>query len=465
MSSILTANLKHLYQRRGLWLAYALLGCFIAMGIALPLDEPRAGQGHFIGLVVLAFIVGALVATVQVEVLAKPFVFGLPGHRQMVKRFVFSVGIASNLIGCLLFLLYPGVPTGYLPVVLLSAFCAGLVFYLAAVWVTFVSGQPLSFTGFLVLAIVGGLMLNLHILLERAIIEAPLYAIVLGLSASGVTWLWLDDRKLARKNCLRPTIGFCTIFDPEKIRRFHQTKAGMRRWERLKDHPRPWVQTLFLSRMQRQRPFGTTQLIWGSLYTSFAMWVSQWRILLLLTVLLSVFLGYMGSFMLFVVFFGPIMLLLQTRPALYSTLTIAGGRDQRLVSTLVTAIAGSALIGFVVGLAVLLSIPLAYVLPDLRFRSIPLDYEMISLKVFWVLVILPLICTIQVVFFKKPLVMMGTFMTLVYIVVLPLQMGRRPGVSPFSVPSAPSAVALAVLLWSIFVWIVYQIARNRSLVK
>lgn len=463
--SILTANLKHLYQRRGLWLAYVIFGFFAAMGVGWgALNEPRAGQGQFSVLVALAFVIGLSTAWMQMETLTKPFVFGLPGHRQMVKRFVFSVGIASNLVGCLLFLLYPGVPKGYLPVILLSAFCAGLVFYLAAVWVAFGSGQPLAFIGFLALPIVVGQMLNLHILLERAIVEAPLHVIVLGLIASGVTWLWLGDDKLGRKNCLRPTIGLGAVFDPEKVRRFHQTKAGTRRWERLKDHPRPWVQTLFLSRMQRQRPFGTTQFVWGSLYTNFAMWVSQWRTLLLLTVFLSVFLGYIGSFMLFVLFV-PMMVLVQTRPALYSTLMIAGGRDQRLVSTLVTAIAGSALIGFVVGLAVLLSIPLTYVLPDLRFRGIPLDYEMISLKVFWVLVVLPLICTIQVVFFKKPLAMMGTFMALVYIVVLPLLMGRRPGVSPFSVPSAPSAVALAVLLWAIFVWIVYQIARNRSLVK
>ncbi len=68
--SILTVNLKHLYQRRGLWLVYVILGLFAFAGIAVLFKGPEAGQGRFTGFVVLAPVVGLLFTVLPIEVLS-----------------------------------------------------------------------------------------------------------------------------------------------------------------------------------------------------------------------------------------------------------------------------------------------------------------------------------------------------------------------------------------------------------
>ncbi|MHC4463656.1 MAG: hypothetical protein ACYS30_19830, partial [Planctomycetota bacterium] len=112
--SILTVNLKHLHQRRGLWLVYVCLGFFAFIGIAVSFKRPSAGQGQFIGLVVLAFVVGLLLALLPIELMSKPFSYCLPGHRKVVRKFIFSVAVVFNFLASLRFLWYPGLNSGQL---------------------------------------------------------------------------------------------------------------------------------------------------------------------------------------------------------------------------------------------------------------------------------------------------------------------------------------------------------------
>ena len=81
--SVLTVNLKHLYQRRGLWLFYVLVITFAFAGIAMLFDDTKAGEGRFVGLIVLAFVVGLLLSALPIEVMSKPFSYCLPGHRKI----------------------------------------------------------------------------------------------------------------------------------------------------------------------------------------------------------------------------------------------------------------------------------------------------------------------------------------------------------------------------------------------
>ena len=89
--SILTVNLKHYYQWRGLWLCYLFLGLFVLSGVVDPLEHAEAGEGSYIGLAVLAFAVGFMVSSTRMEVLTKPFSYCLVGQREMVRKVIFYV--------------------------------------------------------------------------------------------------------------------------------------------------------------------------------------------------------------------------------------------------------------------------------------------------------------------------------------------------------------------------------------
>jgi len=461
--SLLTANLRHLYQRRGLWLAYLMFTFFIAVSIMVPFDEPAAGKGRFIGLVVFAFIVGLLAAVLQMEIMTKPFAFCLPGHRQTVRNFILIIGAVTNVLSSMLFLFYPGLALAKLPVVLCSAFSAGLIFYLGGVWLAFHSKQPMSFLGFFVFAIFGGGILNLHIILERAIVEYPLPVILLGVLCGAATWIRLSDPSLARSNCLLPWIGFADAFNRQKIHRFNQTKAGADRWKRLKDHPRPWVEDFFISRMSRCDVFGKARFAWGALYTSFGVFISQWRGILLFATFIAIFLGYMGPRSWFALVFIPIMLFSTSRPITHSSMLTAGGRSERFCSTLVTVVAAAGLLTAFTGIIVLMSVLLATAIPDFTYYGIRFAYRAISVKALYApLVFLPIAYAVHLIFYIRPILVVVISMLMMYLVMI---VGMMPGGELAAITGPLPAASLAAFTWIVFVLVLHHIATRRCLVR
>ena len=129
--SVLAANLRQLYQRRVLWVGYLLFGFMALASVADRLDFGAAGEGEFVGLIALAFLVGMCAAVLQMEIMSKPFAYCLPGHRLAARKFIYAVGVVTDLASAVLFLFYPELSFFGRLAAWCSAFFAGLVFYLA----------------------------------------------------------------------------------------------------------------------------------------------------------------------------------------------------------------------------------------------------------------------------------------------------------------------------------------------
>lgn len=458
MMSILTVNLRQLYQRRGLWLAYVLLGFFIWMGIMVAMDDPAAGAGKFIGLVVFELLVGLLAAVQQMEILTKPFAFCLPGHRQMVRKFIFVIAVVTNVPGSLLFLFYPRVPLGLMSVILCSAFCAGMIFYLAGVWLAFGTKQPLSFVGFMVAAFFFGPMLGLPRVLEIVIVQHPAEVIVLGLLVSVAMWLRLGRTDLARRSCLRPWIGFEAL-DYRKLRR-HQSQFRAEHWKRLKDHPRPWIENLFFKRIERCHPLSAARCIWGALYTAFSMFLSRWSSVVWFVLFIALALGYLGPRMSGIIAFWPLILMSNAKPPVFSSMLSVGGRNERFYSTLTAAVVGSVLLALGIGAVIAVSALLSLVMPDIQYRSFTLSYRIVGAQCFYVLVLLPIAATLHLVLYRKPFLMMVALIMMVYGIVMGDVMTRT---GPFVAFGLKIGVAVGVAAWILFVLILRHISARRCL--
>ena len=458
---ILIANLKHLYQRRGLWVAYAFFGLFAFVGVVFATDERAAGEGKFIGLVLLAFLVGLVVATQQREIVAKPFGSCLPGHRWVLREFIFVVGGVANLAGCLMFLLYPGLPWERVLIVLCSAFFAGMVFYLGGVWLALHSNQPVALVGLLFIPMVGGAYLKLHIFLEQAIVECPLLVIAFGLLCSAVMWVGLGNDDLVRRSCLTPWLGFGDVFNRDRALRY-QKKVGAARWEKLRLPSRPWVEEFFIGRMNRQSPFGTARFLWGSLYASFGpLSFLRGRNVFLLVLFIAVFLGYMGPTMWIMLAFMPSMFVLASRPALYSKMLVVG-RAERFSSTLAVVVAATAVLTMLAGVVVLTSMALARIIPEFTYADFKFVYRVIDARVLYVpLVFVPLVYAIHLVFYRSPIAMMTVFMVIASF----LTIGFGRGGSPADVATPQTIVVLTSSCWLAFVLVAHHIAMRRCLVK
>ena len=459
---ILTVNLKHLYQRRGLWLAYVFLGFLVFASIAEALDK-RAGRGDFIIPVMGALFVGFLVAVLQIEVLNKPFSYCLPGHRKVPRKFIFSTGVAINLTASLIFLLYPFLYL-YWPhriAVICSAFFAGLVFYWLGVLFAFGVRNSWAWIGFLPLFIVGGGFFGLHIIIERAIVENPIGITLLGAFSTIAAWLWLGNVGLARRYCGVPWVGFFDAWNRDKLRKYKQIRANIK-WDKLKKHPKPWVERFFLGRMNKCDYLGTGRYVWGGLYTTFGLLLSQWQGNIIFVLFMVFFLGYMER-MWFLMLFPLIGIAGYIHSPVYSSMLFSGGRRERF-ATVITLAATTAVLGGVLFIILAaLSVPLAVIIPDIIVRGITIAFHTITIKLFYApLVFVPFAFTINLIFYRKPifiiLSVMLLFMLLFFFSAIVWLNQLSTIINPVSVLSA------LVLSWGIFVLVLRYICTRRCLV-
>jgi hypothetical protein len=458
--SVLTVNLKHLYQRRGLWLFYMIVVLFALTCIAVLFDDTKAGQGRFIGLIVLAFVVGLLLAVLPIEVMSKPFSYCLPGHRKMVRKFVFCVGIVFNIFGSLLFFVYPSLNVGQLVLVVCLAFCAGLFSYLLGAALAFAVRNSVAFIGFLPLIIIAGRFFDLYTVLERVIIENPLVVILVGILSSVVMWFWLGDERWARKYCAMPWIGFFDALNPAKMKKISRIRMSAK-WDKLKKYPNPRMERFFLGRMNRYDYVGAGRYVWGALYAAGVVPVTSWRAVFLGVIMMSFFLGYMGPAATFMFFFMPIIVVVNMRLPVHSSMMISGGRRERFAGT-VTAVAVAAVPVSAVAVAmVALSILFETIVPELTLREVTFTYHAISAgNLFVPLLIIPFAFIIRLIFYRKPIYVISLLMFVIYLMVFTGIVWHKQ----FSdMINLISIIALLVLGWGLFLLVLRYVCVRRSL--
>ncbi|MHC4085097.1 MAG: hypothetical protein ACYSWZ_08415 [Planctomycetota bacterium] len=462
--SILTVNLKHLYQRRGLWLAYVVLGFLVFVCIAAPFKE-QVEQGRFTWLILLTFVIGLIAAMLPIEVLSKPFSYCLPGHRKIPRKYIFCLGIVFNFFGSLLFLRYPGLNSVQLLLVVCSAFFAGLISYLLGVAFAFGITNSVAFVGFLLLVIVGGGFFGLYRVLERAIVGIPFGIVLVGFLSSIVAWIWLGNEDWARKYCAVPWIGFFDVWNRDKMQRYRQVRAAAK-WDKLKQHPNPWVETFFLGRMNRYDYFSANRYIWGAFYTTFGIalsQISQW--MAAFSFLLWVcFYGYIGFGLVNMLFILPVLMISQMRLPVYSSMLISGGRNERYRCAMTLVITTAVLITILVTIVAALSLPLATIMPDITLQGRTFTFHAMDIRLFFIpLLMIPLIFTVQLIFYRKMLYMMILFMLIMLICGLPflpsmiLYEHLSSGITQIFI------IGGLILCWSTFLFVSRYICMKRNL--
>jgi hypothetical protein len=459
--SILIVNLKHLYQRRALWLVYVLLGCAAAGVVAAPLHRPQAGKGLYVGPLIVAFMVGFLATILQIEVLAKPFSYCLPGHRRIVRKCVFLIGVATNALYSMLFLTYPDLSGQQLVLVLCSAFFAGVVFYLVGAAAALGVRNAAIVFGLLPVAIVAEEFFDLHILLERIIIGDVFLVIFVGILSSVAMWFWLTRPGLARRYCAVPWMGFMDIFNKEKLVRYTYARARTVQ-KRFRKHPRPWVEKWFLAQMAKYDYTGPGRYFWGVLYSTSALAVSRWHNLPLLALVLTIMFGYIGQAIVFGLIMVPAIAAMGRQPPVYSTLLISGGRRRRFTTTLGLAVTDATLLCIATLIISGLSILLARFMPTFTLEGNTLSFRPIDPRVAIVpLIVLPFASTMQLVFHRMPFLQFGGVMLPVYAGMF-LGIVWRERVGPLVNPL--SVVSLLVVSWGVFLLTLRHICEKWCLV-
>jgi hypothetical protein len=151
------------------------------------------------------------------------------------------------------------------------------------------------------------------------------------------------------------------------------------------------------------------------------------------------------------------------RSPVYSSMMISGGRRQRfwamLVDVLVMALVGACSAAIVAGLSAVL----AGIMPDLTARGVTLRFRAINILLLYApLLVLPLACTLQLIFYKRPVRMILTTLFLFYLLATLAVIGHRE-LAHLLTPAL--AVSALVLAWLAFVLVLGHISTKRCLVR
>lgn len=458
--SILIVNLKHLYQRRGLWLAYVIFGFVAHWNLTLAFDS----TGRFMMLVPMQLIFGLCMASLATEVLTRPFSYCLPGHRKVPRIFLFSTGIVTSLLGALVFLVYPNLFWWQWVPVTCSAFCAALIMYWIGVALTF--GLRNSVSGFSVVLwfYFGMTFFDLHIVIERLIIAYPFVIVLVGLAGSAMMWIWLGNSNWARRLCATLRVSIFEIWNKDRQLEFKRRREA-EKLDRYRYSLDPWVERLFVGRMNRCNPLGPGRYIWGGLYTTYGMALSRWKgtlsglLGILVIVVFFSYIGHGATDMLFVM--AGAMAAHMPLP-IHSSMMISGGRRDRFITSVILACTITVLVSAALISVTFLSEALRPIMPDITLRGELLTFHVISLRLLILpSIIIPFTLALQLIIYRKPITTLAVVTILLSLMwIVGISSPRR-----FDALLNPvSLVSLLILSWLVLVIVLQHVCMKRSLV-
>jgi hypothetical protein len=418
--SILTANLKHLYQRRGLWLIYIFMGLITLPTIVMKYKSKNIDSNDMslLFMIYIIFFAGFMFASTQIELLSKPLTYCLPGHKKIARWFLLLVGIAISLLYSLLIFLYQDRDFGQLTIMALSAFFALLTLYCLSIWNSFLSVRGNVFLAFLPMILFVGAYFKFGNVLWNMLINYPVIFVISGILSCILVWKQLGDDGLARRYCTKPIIGFSGAWDKEKMQRLAQARFAEKGDKIYR--AAPLVEQFFLGRMMKYKVLSSGRYIWGSLYKTLGPALSRGRTILYQVIpfvfLMCIF-GYIDGFATssssasFMLFIMPCIMAVFIQLPFYSNMLIAGGRKERFYSTMAVIVAVILIVTAVFVTLTALAQPLEKVLPEITLHGRQLSFKVPYMKLFFVpLLIMPIFFILNILIRRKFILFIMTIM-------------------------------------------------------
>lgn len=470
--NILSANLKHLYQKRSFWFLGLFFGA-VAFGIIMAIMEAitKNKQGTFCAPALWMLFVGTFIATLPIDVLTKPFSYCLPGHRDMPRKFLFSVGLPLSFLWSLSFLLFPDLNFAETVLVCLSAFSIFTIFYWTGVWLVFRFRNWSVVFALFPLLLLGDKPLNMSLFIVHTIVKSPLPMILLGGLVNYLAWNYWGRPNLARQYCGVLWMGAFDAWNKEKMSKFRQAKLA----EKDKKKPGSFrissnVERFFISRIDRAEIGSLPQYIWGTLYKSFGVMISQqrqdwWRFFMLILPILC-FLCYMPGGGKNIIFLMPGIMVVHMRLWVHFNLIISDGRRQRFWSALTLAVTTGIFVTVVVVVLAIATHLLEGIMPQLTVKGHDFAFKSLNMKFSLVpLLMIPVTLTMGLIFYKKPMLIIVLAIVL-FQIFFAMSIVSNLTIMNWCVQIGLVHIIIMLLCsWAIFVAVLRRVSMRGSLVS
>jgi len=465
--SILAANLKHLYQRRGAWLWY-----FIILGqTPIIYLSIRSKAGRYLGYLLISYFSGMIVGSLQKEISSKPFSFCLPGHSEIPRRFIFWVGVVLNGLLGLVFMFCPEPEFSSVFFVVLAGGVVGMIAYLFSAGLMLYDLDK-SKMGWIFLPVVFcGVFLKWDLVVQKMIITSPLIVTSLGLLICWLVYRLLGKESLRRKYCGKLVIGMFGAWNWQKIEKIRQQKMSKkgRKYQAVFSN---WLERIFRNFMERYDFLSTGKYVCGNIYMVLGGCSRMLRpgIAVLLAFGIVVYFGYLGSIgsgkagpsmMMSFVYILPALFLVNINLLPCPSLLVPAGRSQKFYAMLAMVMVLTFL-GVILMLALTgISLSLERHLPDIKWQSLVLSYHAFDVR------LLPLFFVFIPISFCANVLFRKNFIVRMIIVMVLLQIMIFAGVTGLlmNIRFGPSLLAmLAVVFWGLFLYVLRYVCMRRSLV-
>jgi hypothetical protein len=460
--SILAINLKHLYQRinvRLLWLI------FIGFLIPIVMVTIRGGKGVFLGVFAWVYLFGLFTASIQVEIITKPFTFCLPGYHKIPLKYLLSICFASALLFMIIFLFYPVENLIDALTTALSIAATSTMFYWLGAWVVFRFPNWMATIAFMSLLSLSR-EFNLPEIVKYVVVKEWLAIICAGIFINILAYLHWNNTDIARKYCGKIWLGAFDAWNKQRLKVYTESRIAAKN---KNSKISPAIEDFFITRITNAGP-NFERYIWGSLYQAFGLFLSQRRwpmISLAIPVSAFLFICYISSNASNMIFVMPAMMMIHAYLPINSRMLVAGGRRERFWASFATIVADTIFFIIFISFFALLSILLTPIMPVLKISDELVRFNPLDLRFFFIpIFMIPLMTTIRLVLHKIPILMMFTailvFSSVWASTIAFLEVTRKNIVVPYVNPL--SIICLVIISWSIFALVLRHICLKRNLV-
>lgn len=457
--SILIANLKHLYQRRGLWFCYAVLSLILPALVGGIINNKGQYEGLFVVLIALSSAAGLFACSMQIDVATRPFSHCLPGYHGVKRQFLLVVAIVTSALFALIFLLYPGIGAGDKLLAIVAAFFAGMTSFWIGVLIAFSGSFSAGFMGFYPIIGILANRYDLHIILEKAIVAEPGIISIVGVAVTIAAWMLLACEGWFRRHCGANWIGFFDIWNWSKLR-----KTGFKASGKVKHSVLSIAfESACLGRI-RSASRNIKGYLAGTIYATFGglfcrRSTSIGNVFFMIVIICAA--GYLNV-MANMIYIIAGMLAINVRMPVHSTMLICGGRRERFLSTVFMSVVVAALISIAVTSLAAIShgLDAMSVMGPLNIDDKVVRYHPITLLGFYVpFMMLPVGFTLQLIFKRKQMPMMVAWVMfflfcMVAVIIIDIS----------NIWWAYGAMAIVATNWIIFLAVLRWVCMRRSLV-
>lgn len=406
--NILIANLKHLYQRRSMLIIELCFG-LAAYGILITIISKigmNISTGFFVATIWI-LTAGMYITSLPIEILTKPFSYCLPKHRNVPRKFLFSVGIVLSFLWSLVFLFLPDLNLLKAISACISAFSIFTIFYWLGTWITLrIRNMVITFVVFSLIAFIAK-TLKINLSLVNTIIQNPFLMLPSAIIVNYSAWKYWGRSNLTRQYC--DTLSTCLFGGSINITSTTKAKSVAKLYRKYPDTRciSPYVEDFFVTRINHAGTTNLKKCILGALYKAFGLMFSHlyenWGKLLIIMSLLICFACYvMENKIILIGLILPLSTAFSMHLDIKSNFLFSGGRQERFWSTLTVAAAETLFCSAEILLFAVITKILAMFMPLITIKGHDFTFNIIHLNLSLLpLIIIPIVLITKIIFYKN----------------------------------------------------------------